>query len=60
MADTTPITDRQRALACNAVSTKANAAGHWLDLETCDAIVDAVIDAITTPDQQDSAEEDRA
>ncbi|MFB7592332.1 hypothetical protein [Streptomyces sp. NPDC056169] len=55
MADPDPLTDRQRALANNAVSTTLNAAGHWVDVETSNAIVSAVLTALATDDISEQA-----
>jgi hypothetical protein len=49
MAHDIPTTDRQRALAINHVASILNATGHWVEPETCDAIVTAVLDAHATP-----------
>jgi hypothetical protein len=51
MADLTP---EQRAHACNAVSTKLNALGHWLALEDCQDIADAALDAALTARENDT------
>lgn len=48
MADPDPILYRQRALAINSVSTTLNAAGHWIALEDCEAVVNAVLGAFQT------------
>lgn len=50
MADTTPNAERQRALARNHVSSILNAADHWAEPETCDAIVTAVLAACQNED----------
>jgi len=52
MADLTP---EQRALACNAVSTKLNSLGHWIALEDCQAIADAALDAAFAVLEADTA-----
>ena len=52
MADLTP---EQRALACNAVSTKLNDLGHWIALEDCQAIADAALDAAFAVLEADTA-----
>ncbi|RSS37457.1 hypothetical protein [Streptomyces sp. WAC08241] len=49
MADPDPTLYRQRALAINSVSSILNAAGHWAEPETCNAIVTAVLNAHATP-----------
>ncbi|MFH8581606.1 hypothetical protein [Streptomyces zaomyceticus] len=48
MAHDIPITDRQRSLARHDISNLANAAGQWLEVETCDAMVTAVLNALAT------------
>jgi len=55
MADLTP---EQRALACNAVSTKLNSLGLWVSLEDCQAIADAAVTAaLTAPQTPTSGQE---
>ncbi|MFC9736056.1 hypothetical protein ACFWG5_34575 [Streptomyces hydrogenans] len=57
MADLTP---EQRALACNAVSTKLNSLGHWIALEDCQAIADAALNAaLATPEADTAPQEPR-
>ncbi|MFC8008676.1 hypothetical protein [Streptomyces cinereoruber] len=48
MADPDPTLYKQRALAINNVSSILNAADHWAEPETCDAIVTAVLAAART------------
>ncbi|MFC7794636.1 hypothetical protein [Streptomyces cinereoruber] len=49
MADRIPITDEQRAHARNQISSILNANGHWVETETADLLVDAVMTAANTP-----------
>lgn len=58
MAHDIPITDRQRSLARHDISNLANAAGQWLEVETCDAMVTAVLNALAQPDPPATSSED--